>query len=787
MTKNWDIFPKVQPYGEDLANFSCYRLYEKSAIAGYGVLSGCVVSRSSASAVAVASGTFTVAGVKKTFAGGSLTSISAAAAGKHRYDLVYIDGADDTLKLAAGTEDTPTSATDFLENYVPRPAGPTDTDWIVLAVIRVTESGIENTNFGTNSYATGSVANMRLGTPFGVDDTTLQVVDGVISVKPSYVKADGATPLTGNWDAGAFKITASQLESDVAAGTAPLVVASDTVIPNLNASKLEGNTASAFAVAAKGVTNGDSHDHSGGDGAAIVAGATSFAATSRVLGRKSAGAGAGEECSITEILDLLGTAERGDILFRGASAWAFLPHGTAGQVLQSGGHGADPSWGTLGLPFVTVGFSADMDYVCDGTADDVQINAAIADLGNTQGTRGGTIMLGPGVFNLAARIDISSGGNTEAQTINLIGAGMTTTILVATGLSEGIRVDFGTGTTDYRDTYGIKDLTVVSADDVAGSIGINVIATSLDGVSVMEHLDVFGFSKQIAFSGQGSWPDGSATGRLTITRCNLGLLGQTGREYGIYIERAAGVNIRDCDIGGYETAGIYLERCDSMHIEDNAIISVADEVGGATPNYGIYATVPDADQYGVDWHITGNAIERSFVAAISLNSTANTIDMMQIFISDNEINGYENGIVVNGSAKTIHSVHIYDNDLYNSRHDGDGRPIFIENVQGFSIHDNTLDISTSLSPYYAIRVYKGCANGTVHGNSIYRGSKTLVEGITVDGDYVSVMGNSFYGTGSIGNGIVLTADSSYCSVIGNVGTSGAITDSGTGNEVAHNT
>lgn len=187
MTKNWNLFPNEQPYGEDLANFSCYRLYEKSAIAGYGVLSGCVVSRSSASAVDVASGTFTVAGVKKTFAGGSLTSISAAAAGKHRYDLVYIDGADDTLKLAAGTEDTPTSATDFLENYVPRPAAPSDTDWACLAVIRVTESGIENTNFGTNSYATGSVANMRLGTSFGVDDTTLQVVDGVISAKGLYV------------------------------------------------------------------------------------------------------------------------------------------------------------------------------------------------------------------------------------------------------------------------------------------------------------------------------------------------------------------------------------------------------------------------------------------------------------------------------------------------------------------------------------------------------------------------------------------------------------------------
>ena len=99
-----------------------------------------------------------------------------------------------------------------------------------------------------------------------------------------------------------------------------------------------------FAVAAKGVTNGDSHDHAGGDGSAIVAAATSFSATARVLGRKTASAGAGEECTVTEILDLLGAAERGDILYRGASAWAFLPHGTSGQVLTTGGNGADPSW-----------------------------------------------------------------------------------------------------------------------------------------------------------------------------------------------------------------------------------------------------------------------------------------------------------------------------------------------------------------------------------------------------------------------------------------------------------
>lgn len=38
------------------------------------------------------------------------------------------------------------------------------------------------------------------------------------------------------------------------------------------------------------------------------------------------------------------SSTRGVILFRGASAWVALAPGTAGQVLTSGGAGADPHW-----------------------------------------------------------------------------------------------------------------------------------------------------------------------------------------------------------------------------------------------------------------------------------------------------------------------------------------------------------------------------------------------------------------------------------------------------------
>jgi hypothetical protein len=89
-----------------------------------------------------------------------------------------------------------------------------------------------------------------------------------------------------------------------------------------------------------------------------------FTATSRILGRKSSGAGPAEECTLTEILDFVGSAAQGDILFRGASGWSRLPAGTATYVLATGGAGADPSWAPPSGGAVTgPGVSVDSEIV----------------------------------------------------------------------------------------------------------------------------------------------------------------------------------------------------------------------------------------------------------------------------------------------------------------------------------------------------------------------------------------------------------------------------------------
>lgn len=90
------------------------------------------------------------------------------------------------------------------------------------------------------------------------------------------------------------------------------------------------------------------------DAAATYAKMQDVSATSRVLGRKTAGAGAIEETTLSEVLDFIGSAAQGDILYRGASTWARLGAGTSGHYLKTGGAAANPAWGALAIPAAAV-------------------------------------------------------------------------------------------------------------------------------------------------------------------------------------------------------------------------------------------------------------------------------------------------------------------------------------------------------------------------------------------------------------------------------------------------
>ncbi len=72
-----------------------------------------------------------------------------------------------------------------------------------------------------------------------------------------------------------------------------------------------------------------------------------ISATSRVVGRKTAGAGAEEELTLSDVLDMVGSAVQGDILYKNGSGWTRLGAGTSGHFLKTNGAAANPAWAAV--------------------------------------------------------------------------------------------------------------------------------------------------------------------------------------------------------------------------------------------------------------------------------------------------------------------------------------------------------------------------------------------------------------------------------------------------------
>lgn len=138
-----------------------------------------------------------------------------------------------------------------------------------------------------------------------------------------------------------------------------------------------------------GLADGDYGDvtvSGSGTAMAIDAKAVTYAkmqdisATARVLGRNSSGSGVTEEVTLSQLLDWVGSAADGDILYRSSGAWTRLGVGSDGQVLTLAS--GLPSWaagGSGGAPSVRSA-SADAGsgstYVYVGAADSGTLTSA---------------------------------------------------------------------------------------------------------------------------------------------------------------------------------------------------------------------------------------------------------------------------------------------------------------------------------------------------------------------------------------------------------------------------
>jgi len=147
--------------------------------------------------------------------------------------------------------------------------------------------------------------------------------------------------------------------------------------------------------------------------------------TSRVLGLSAAGPGNVAELSLSTILDFIGSAAQGDILYRDAASWARLGAGSSGQFLKTQGAGANPIWAAAA-----------------GTAEVLKARVVITDAQiKSLNTVPISIVVAPGASKMLAPISIwlikesTAGVYSSAVSIRLRWTGITNDLVTAASMN----------------------------------------------------------------------------------------------------------------------------------------------------------------------------------------------------------------------------------------------------------------------------------------------------------------------------------------------------------------
>lgn len=326
---------------------------------------------------------------------------------------------------------------------------------------------------------------------------------------------------------------------------------------------------------------------------------------------------------------IIGAANQGDIFYDDGTDLARLTPGTSGYYLKTQGASANPIWDAAGAEGATKVVAASdsidtsrADYVCDGTADDVQIQQAI----DAVASKGGEIVLLEGTYNINASIVINAGD----EDLILQGNGWGTILKAKTNLNDEV-IDCTADRVIIKNIYidsetndqssGVPavyfngaDYFIIEGCKINGDF-------SADSPLKVNNCDYFTIRKNLITTVTA----GSATGGI--------LKIQGGSLYGKIIENTIdGTNISTDD-----TSGIYGNHATSGFgkciIAHNTIIG-----DGAEFDYGI--RLGNHADYSYN-SIIGNFIEAAATASIDIGAAA-----VENFIDSNQADA---AIVDNGT------------------------------------------------------------------------------------------------------------------------------------------
>lgn len=238
------------------------------------------------------------------------------------------------------------------------------TGWLYTVTADVTDNDGTKTNTGQVFLAGQEIAwNGTNWTVVGDALTNAWQFKGSIAAAADF-PPPAATATTGVKDGHVYRVTTGCTDNDgTKTNTAQVFLTGDIIVWRTNAwyiiQKAPTVTVpTSLGVAAAGTAPrpaNDDHVHSHGnllggtlhaDAVAAVSAGFMSAADKTKLDGIEAAADVTDAANVASAGAIMASVltERGDILFRDATVPAALPHGAAGDLLTSGGHGADPSW-----------------------------------------------------------------------------------------------------------------------------------------------------------------------------------------------------------------------------------------------------------------------------------------------------------------------------------------------------------------------------------------------------------------------------------------------------------
>jgi hypothetical protein len=160
-----------------------------------------------------------------------------------------------------------------------------------------------------------------------------------------------------------------------------------------------------------------------------------------LLANTSGGSAVPVATTLSALLDYVFGSAQGDLLYRGASAWAALAPGTSGQFLKTQGSSANPQWATVGAG---AGGGFTLDAVTTGTSHTVTLSA------NQTITYWSSATAGAKTTNIPGAGSGNSGYLLIVKTT--LGNGDTHTITPASGTVDG---NSSLSFTDNKDAIGL--------------------------------------------------------------------------------------------------------------------------------------------------------------------------------------------------------------------------------------------------------------------------------------------------------------------------------------------